>query len=78
MNSRLEELKKRYELYIKCEEEILLGAQSYSIGKRELTRADLNDISDTIKYLRKEIVAEEAMLNKKGKNAVIGVIPRDI
>lgn len=78
MQDRLNRLKNRYELYLKCEEEILAGAQSYSIGKRNITRADLNEISETIKYLEKEIATEEAKLNKKGKNAVIGIIPRDI
>ena len=78
MASRLENLKKRYELYLQCEEAILEGAQSYAIGKRNITRADLNEISETIKYLEREIATEEAKNNKKGKNAVIGIIPRDL
>lgn len=45
---------------------------------RNLTRANLPEISQMIKYLEKEIAAEEAKSHGRGRNRVIGVIPRDL
>lgn len=78
MQDRLTELKTRLAEYRKCESEILNGAQSYSIGKRQLQRADLKEIAEMIDYLEKQITTEEAKTNKKGRNAVIGIVPRDL
>lgn len=40
-------LNRRYELYIAAEEAVLSG-QSYTIGNRSLTRANLSEIRDAI------------------------------
>jgi hypothetical protein len=64
-------------MYFDCELAILSGAQEYSIGTRRLTRADLKEISDTIKYLEKEVSAEESKSAGKGRNRMVGIIPRD-
>lgn len=77
MSTRLETLESRYLAYIKAEADILSGAQSYQIGSRQLTRANLKEIRDTIVYLEKEIAAEKSKQSGKGRNRVIGVIPRD-
>lgn len=78
MSSRLETLKSRLQQYLDCEAAILSGAQEYSIGSRRLTRADLSEIGKMIRYLESEIAIEEARINGKGRNRVVGVIPRDI
>ncbi|WP_430146019.1 DUF6148 family protein [Paenibacillus cisolokensis] len=75
--ARLEILRTRLQQYIDCEVAILSGAQSYSIGSRSLSRANLSEISDMIRYLEKEIALEEAKANGRGRNKVVGVIPRD-
>lgn len=75
--SRLETLQIRLESYMKAEDAILNGAQEYRIGTRELKRADLKEISSTIKYLEKEIAAEKSKASGKGRNKMFGVIPRD-
>jgi len=77
MAGRLEELKLRLSQYIACESAILNGAQTYSIAGRSLTRANLSEIAEMIKYLEKEIAAEEAKSRGRGRNKVFGVIPRD-
>ncbi|WP_110933821.1 hypothetical protein [Paenibacillus bouchesdurhonensis] len=77
MSSRLSELKIRYSQYIACEAAILSGAQSYSISGKNLTRANLSEIARMIKYLEKEIAAEEAVSQGKGRNKTFGIIPRD-
>ena len=76
-STRLQTLKNRLDLYIACEKAIIDGAQSYEISGKNLTRADLQKIADMIKYLEKEISAEESRASGKGRNRVIGVIPRD-
>lgn len=77
MGARLEALKLRLQQYIDCESAILSGAQSYAIGSRNLTRANLAEITKMIKHLEKEIAIEEAKANGRGRNRVFGVIPRD-
>jgi hypothetical protein len=77
MATRLETLRVRLQQYLGCEVAILTGAQEYWIGSRRLTRADLSEISDMIKYLEKEVANEEAKESGRGRNRVIGVIPRD-
>ena len=51
MINRLEEYKRRLQLYYEAEEAILGGAQSYSIGSRNLTRANLTEVRRTIDEL---------------------------
>jgi hypothetical protein len=75
--TRLDTLNQRYADYIKAEEAILSGAQEYRIGTRLIKRADLSSISEMIKYLEKEITNEQSKQLGKGRNKVIGVIPRD-
>ena len=76
--NRAEEYKKRLEMYYQAEEAILGGAQSYSMGSRNLTRANLAEVRSTIEYLIKQIEVEEARAKGKGKMKVMGGVPRDI
>ena len=50
MINRLEEYKARLEMYYQAEEAILNGAQSYSLGSRNLTRANLSEVRQMIDY----------------------------
>lgn len=45
----------RLELYYEAERRILSGAQSYTIGNRQLTRANLAEIRKTINELENEM-----------------------
>ncbi|MBO6236319.1 MAG: hypothetical protein J6N22_06330 [Schwartzia sp.] len=45
----------RLELYYEAERRILDGAQSYTIGNRQLTRANLAEIRKTISALEDEL-----------------------
>ena len=51
----------RLELYHEAERRILAGAQSYTIGNRQLTRANLAEIRKTISQLEDEL---EALMGK--------------
>lgn len=75
--SRLTELQARLQQYTACEVAILDGAQSYGVGSRNLTRANLKDISEMIRYLELEIASETAKLSGGGRNRTFGIIPRD-
>ena len=44
-------LNKRLTMYLEAEHAILVGGQSYKIGNRTLTRADLGEIRDAISAL---------------------------
>lgn len=74
-NERLERVRNRLELYYEAEEKILSGAQSYAIGSRNLTRANLSEIQSKIK----ELEAEKRLLEKNasGKRKVARVVPVD-
>lgn len=78
MINRVEEYKKRLNLYYEAEEAILGGAQSYSIGSRNLTRANLAEVRNTIEHLINQIEIEEARAKGKGKMRVMGGVPRDV
>ncbi len=69
--------KERLKLYYVAEEAILGGAQSYSMGTRSLTRANLVDIKNTIDKLEDEIKQLEDMENGKRPRRAFSVVPRD-
>lgn len=68
----------RLQLYLAAEEAVLSGAQSYAVGGRNLTRANLAEIRAAIDDLYKRLEAAEAMQNGKGANKVSGIVPRDV
>lgn len=71
---RLARYKRQREQYLKAEEAVL-NAQSYSLGSRTVTRADLSEITKMIEYLDDRI---ETLESTGGKRQVLRVIPRDI
>ena len=75
MKKRKQKLQNRLELYYECEEQILAG-QSFTIGSRSLTRANLSEVTSMIKKLEDEIAAIDA--NGTTKRKVTRIIPRDI
>lgn len=75
MKKRKQKLQNRLELYYECEEQILAG-QSFTIGSRSLTRANLSEVTSMIKKLEDEIAAIDT--NGTTKRKVARIIPRDI
>ena len=78
IETRLNTYKSRLDLYYKAEAAILEGAQSYYIGSRHLTRADLAEIRKMISTLEDGIDELEAVLAGGGRRKCIRVIPRDV
>ena len=52
--------------------------QSYTIGSRTLTRADLAEIRNTIKYWAGIVTKLEAARKYGGRNRTIRIMPRDL
>lgn len=78
IETRLNTYKQRLDLYLKAEMAILEGAQSYTIGSRHLTRADLAEIRKMITTLESGIDSLEAELAGGGRRKCVRVIPRDV
>lgn len=76
-SERLEKAKERLKTYYEAELAVLSG-QAYTIGSRSLTRANLKDIKDSIKYLENLVDELESAAAGKGRRKVFGIIPRDI
>ena len=64
---RLERNAERLELYYEAERAILDGAQSYTIGTRNLTRANLAEITEMIETLETKVAEDEAALEAGGR-----------
>lgn len=71
---RLERYMKQREMYLKAEEAVLTS-QSYTIGTRTLSRADLAEIRKGIEYFDKKI---DEIESSGGKRRAFRVIPRDL
>ena len=52
--------------------------QSYTIGSRTLTRADLAEIGNTIKYWAGIVTKLEAARKYGGRNRTMRIMPRDL
>jgi hypothetical protein len=74
LTSRLARAEARLTLYVAAETAILQGAQSYSIGNRTLSRADLGRIASEIQRLETEIL----QLDRGGAIRIQRVVPRDV
>ncbi len=73
-NSVLEIKKKRLELYYEAEEKVL-NSQSYTLGSKTLTRADLTAIQNMIKKLEGEIASLEQYGTTKRRS--VRIVPVD-
>lgn len=71
----LEEARENLNLWLEAEKAVATG-QSYRIGTRALTRANLREITERIKFWRGEI----ARLQCGGGNGlrVMRIVPRDL
>lgn len=78
VEARLKNYTERLELYYKAEAAILEGAQSYSIGSRHLTRAELAEIRKMITTLEDGVDELTAALSGGSRRKCVRVIPRDV
>lgn len=73
-NTVLEIKKNRLELYYEAEEKVL-NSQSYTLGSKTLTRADLTSIQNMIKKLEGEIASLERYGTMKRRS--VRIVPVD-
>lgn len=74
---KLDRINDRLDLYLEAEEKILGGAQSYTIGSRSLTRADLSTIRNMIDTLEAKADEIESVIDGGSKRKAVGIVPRD-
>lgn len=73
----IEIARKHLDIWLEAEATVATG-QSYSIGSRSLTRANLSEIRNTITYWNNKVAELENASNNKGRNRIIRVVPRDL
>ncbi len=71
----LVQAQRMYVIYLEAEEKIVSGAQSYQIGNRALTRANLSEIIAQREKWGNLI--DRLSCNKNGGARVTQVVPRD-
>lgn len=69
----LQEAQNHLKLWLAAELEIATS-QSYKIGTRMLTRANLNEVREQVKYWEQKV----QQLERKGRNRVYRCVPRDL
>ncbi|MDI3534815.1 MAG: hypothetical protein PWQ82_1180 [Thermosediminibacterales bacterium] len=77
VSDRLEKAKARLDAYYEAELAVLSG-QSYKIGTRSLTRADLGEIRNAIRDLENLIEELEAQVNGQGRRRAYRITLRDL
>lgn len=73
----LQQAQQHLQAWMEAELKVTTG-QSYSVGSRQLTRANLGEISEKIKFWASEVEKLEARQQHRGTNRVYRVVPRDL
>lgn len=73
----LETAQKHLDAWLEAELTVTTG-QSYTIGSRVLTRANLTEIRNAIDYWNKKAIALDNAKKAGGRNRVRRVVPRDL
>lgn len=72
-----EQAQKHLDIWLEAEAQIATG-QSYQIGSRQLTRADLASVRKQIDYWNNKVMQAEAVENKHGRNRAYHFVYRDL
>lgn len=75
--SSVEVAKKHLEMWLEAESEVAIN-QSYTIGGKSFTRANLAEIRKQIEYWSNKVAELENLAKKKGRNRVYRIVPRDL
>lgn len=73
----LETAQKHLDAWLEAELTVTTG-QSYTIGSRVLTRANLTEIRNAIDYWNKKAIALDNAKKAGGRNRVRRIVPRDL
>ena len=75
--TRLEIARKHLDACLNAELEVITH-QSYTIGSRSLTKADLGQIRKQIEFWQNRVAQLENTGKRGGRNRVVRVVPRDL
>lgn len=53
-------------------------SQSYTIGSRSLTRANLDEVRKQVAFWENKVAELENIAKRKGRNRIMRVVPRDL
>lgn len=73
----LEVAQKHLDEWLEAELRVTTG-QSYTIGSRALTRANLTEIRNSIDYWNKKVLELDNIKKVGGRNRIKRVVPRDL
>lgn len=73
----LDTAQKHLDAWLEAELTVTTG-QSYTIGSRVLTRANLTEIRNAIDYWNKKVITLDSVGKAGGRNRVRRVVPRDL
>ncbi|MEA5041367.1 MAG: DUF6148 family protein [Oscillibacter ruminantium] len=75
--ARLKTAQKHLDAWLTAELEVTTH-QSYTIGSRSLTKANLSEIRKQIIFWQNEVASLENIGKKNGRNRVMRAVPRDL
>ena len=73
----VEMAKKHLDMWLEAESEVAIN-QSYTIGGKSFTRADLGEIRKQIEYWDNKVQKLENIAKRKGRNRLYRAVPRDL
>lgn len=73
----LQTAKKHLDMWLEAESEVAIN-QSYTIGGKSFTRADLGEIRKQIEYWSNKVQELENIAKRKGRNGIYRIVSRDL
>lgn len=73
----LKTAKEHLNMWLDAESEVKIN-QSYTIGGKSFTRANLGEIRKQIEYWSNKVQELENIAKRKGRNRVYRIVPRDL
>ena len=77
IKAKLATAQKHLEAWLTAELEVTTH-QSYTIGSRSLTKANLSEIRKQIEFWQNEVAKLENLKKRRGRNRITQAIPRDL
>lgn len=73
----LETAKRHLDMWLEAETQVAIN-QSYSIGGKSFTRANLSEIRNQVKYWSDKVEKLQNIAKNRGRNRVYRIVPRDL
>lgn len=73
----LETAKRHLDMWLEAETQVAIN-QSYSIGGKSFTRANLSEIRSQVKYWSDKVEELQNIAKNRGRNRVYRIVPRDL